>query len=39
MPTVKALAFWSALDAILMHIKAELGDHAALVSHVSLYGY
>jgi putative transposase len=22
-----------------MHIKAELGDHAALVSHVSLYGY
>jgi len=38
MPAVKALALWPSMDAIIMQIKAELGDRAALLSHVSLYG-
>jgi REP-associated tyrosine transposase len=38
MPAVKALALWPLMDEIIMQIKAELGDRAALLSNVSIYG-
>jgi hypothetical protein len=38
MPAVKALALWPAMDAIIIQIKAELGDQAVWLSNVSLYG-
>jgi REP element-mobilizing transposase RayT len=38
LPAVKALARRPSMDAIIMTIKAELGDRAALVRAVSLYG-
>jgi len=37
MPAVKALALRPSMDAIIMKIKAELGDRAELLSNVSLY--
>ena len=37
MPAVKALALRPSMDAIIMKIKAELGDRAELLRHVSLY--
>jgi putative transposase len=36
-PAVKALALRPSMDAIIMKIKAELGDRAALWRNVSLY--
>jgi putative transposase len=38
MPAVKALALWPLMDEIIMNLKAELGDRAALLSNVSIYG-
>jgi hypothetical protein len=38
MPAVKALALWPSMEAIIMKIKAELGDRAELWSNVILYG-
>ena len=37
MPAVKALALQPSMDAIIMKIKAELGDRAELWRNVSLY--
>ena len=37
MPAVKALALRPSMDAIIMKIKAELGDRAELLRNVSLY--
>jgi hypothetical protein len=36
-PAVKALALRPSMDDIIMTIKAELGDRAALLRHVSIY--
>jgi len=38
MPAVKALALRPSVDAIIMTIKADLGDRVALLRHVSIYG-
>ena len=38
LPAVKALALRPSMEAIIMTIKAELGDCEALVRNVSLYG-
>ena len=38
MPAVKGLALRPSMEAIIMQIKMELGDRAALLSNVSLYG-
>jgi hypothetical protein len=38
MPAMKALALRLSMDDIIMTIKAELGDRAELLRHVSLYG-
>ena len=37
MPAVKALALRPSMDDIIMTIKAELGDRAALLRNVSIY--
>ena len=37
MPAVKALALRPSMDAIIMNIKAELGERAELLRNVSLY--
>jgi hypothetical protein len=38
MPSVKALALWPAMVAIIMKIKSELGERAESVRNASIYG-